>query len=73
MKLLYPKIIRAYTPLNKLLFVRGIRVFVFHKIIPPILHVSFSSGHALDFNLPLLCLDINLTSILLSRVSKKDF
>ena len=44
MKLLYPKIVRAHTLLNKLLFVCGIRLFVFHKIIPPILHVFFSSG-----------------------------
>jgi hypothetical protein len=71
-KLLYQKIIPAYTLLNKL-FVCDIRVFVFHKIIPPISHVSFNFGHAVDFNLRLLCLDINLTSNLLSRVSKKDF
>lgn len=69
---MYQKIIPAYTLLNKL-FVCGIRVLVFHEIIPPIWHVSFNSGHALDFNLRLLCLDVNLTSNLLSRVSKKDF
>jgi len=45
-------------------------VFGFHKIVLPILHVSVSSEHAFEFNLQLLCLNINLTSILTASVDE---
>jgi hypothetical protein len=70
MELLCPQITGVYSFINKLLVCA---IFVLHKIVLPTLHVSFTSIRALDFNLWVSCLGMNVTSILLSGGSKKDF